>query len=94
MILHDRSKVHTAKKTQAFFNNHQLNSLLLPVKSPDLNPIEHCFGLVKKKLERQRTRTLKELRVQVRKIWNNLSDDYLHSLCTSMNVFPSQIDPN
>ena len=26
---------------------------------------------------------MKEL--QVRKIWNNLSDDYLHSLCTSMN---------
>ena len=52
---------------------------------PDLNPIEHCFGLVKKKLEWHPTQSLKELRLQVRKIWNNLSDDYLHSLCTSMN---------
>ena len=39
MIVHDRSKVHTAEKTQAFFKNHQLKSLLLPGKSPDLNPI-------------------------------------------------------
>ena len=52
MIVHDRSKVHIAKRTQAFFKNNQLKSLLLPGESPDLNPIEHCFGLFKKKLER------------------------------------------
>ena len=59
--------------------------LFFPGKSPDLNPIEHCLGFVKRKLERNPTRTLKELRLQVRRIWNNLNDDYLHALCTSMN---------
>ena len=35
VLLQDLSRVHTSKKTQAFFKKHQLNSLLLPGNSFD-----------------------------------------------------------
>ena len=59
--------------------------LLVPGNSPDLNLIKHCFGLVKKKLERQPTRDLAQLKKQLRWLWNNLNDGNLFTLCTSMN---------
>ena len=51
MILHDRSKVHSSKMTQAYLKKENLNSHLLPRKSPDLNPIENCFGFKEKTWE-------------------------------------------
>ena len=48
MILHDRSKVHSSKMTQAYLKKENLNSHLLLRKSPDLNPIENCFGFKEK----------------------------------------------
>ena len=39
-----------AKLTQAYLKKENLKSLLLPGKSPDLNPIENCFCLLKRKL--------------------------------------------
>ena len=70
--------------SQAFLEEAKLKSFLIPGNSPDLNPIEPLFSLLKRKLEKQPTRILKELRRQVRKLWNNLSNEYLYKLCTSM----------
>ena len=46
MIVHDNSNVHSL--TQDFLKKEKLKSLLLPGDSPDLNPIEHGFGLLKR----------------------------------------------
>ena len=40
VILQDLSRVHTSKKTQAFFKKHQLNPLLLPGNSLDYRTME------------------------------------------------------
>ena len=48
MILHDKSRVHSLKLTQAYLKNEKLRSLMLPGKSPNLNPVENCFGLLKR----------------------------------------------
>ena len=52
MILHDKSKVHSSKMTQAYLKKENQRSLMLPGKSPDMNPVENCFGLLKRKLEK------------------------------------------
>ena len=44
--------------------------LLVLGNSTDLNLIKHFFGLVKKKLERQPTRDLVQLKKQVRWLWD------------------------
>ena len=60
-ILHDRSKVHDCKFSSYFFKRNGIKTKLLPAKSPDLNVIEHVFGLLKRKLVKQPTRSLKVL---------------------------------
>ena len=64
-----------------------VNSFLLPGNSPDCNPIEHCYRLVKRKLEKRPTKNLSELRrCQVQSIWTNLSDDYLFAMGDQQNI--------
>ena len=63
-ILHNRSKVHDCKYSFTFFKRNGIKTKLLPAKSPDLNVIEHVFGLLKCKLVKQPTRSLKVLCIQ------------------------------
>ena len=63
-ILHNRSKVLDCKYTFTFFKRNGIKTKLLPAKSPDLNVIEHLLGLIKRKLVKQPTRSLKVLCIQ------------------------------
>ena len=83
-ILHDRSKIHTSRKTETFLNTEKVKTILLPGKSYDLNPIENCFGLLEKKLEKEPSRSLEEAKSKERKLWTGMNNDYLFKLCTSM----------
>ena len=60
-ILHDRSKVHNCKYPLNFFKKNHIKTKLLPAKNPDLNIIEHMFELLRRKLVKQLTRSLKVL---------------------------------
>ena len=57
MILQNWSKVHTSKTTNAYLKKEKLKSLLLPWFEPD----RIFFGLLKQKLEKEPTRSLKEV---------------------------------
>ena len=83
-ILHDRAKIHTSRKTETFLNTEKVKTILLPGKSYDLNPIENCFGLLEKKLEKEPSRSLEEAKSKERKLWTGMNNDYLFKLCTSM----------
>lgn len=83
-ILQDRSRVHTSKHSQQFLKEQKVKSILLPARSPDINPIENLFGYLKQLLQQRPTRTLQQLRNEVRRAWRNLSEDLLQQLATSM----------
>ena len=72
-ILHDRSKIHTSRKTETFLDTEKVKTILLPGKSYDLNPIENCFGL----LEKEPSRSLEEAKSKERKLWTGMNNDYL-----------------
>ena len=46
----DNDPKHTSKKAKAWFNDHDFEVLVWPANSPDLNPIEHLWAHVKRKL--------------------------------------------
>ena len=46
----DNAKIHSSKKTKEWFENAAIPVLEWPPYSPDLNPIEHMWALLKRKL--------------------------------------------
>ncbi len=50
----DLAPVHTAKSTKSWLNDHGVGVLDWPASSPDLNPIDNLWGIVKRKMRNKR----------------------------------------
>ncbi len=50
----DLEPAHTAKITKSWLNDHGVRVLDWPPNSPDLNPIENLWGIVKRKMRNKR----------------------------------------
>ena len=82
----DNDPKHTSKKAKRCFKKHKIEVMQWPPQSPDLNPIEHLWGLLKRKLadyERPPT-SMKELWDRVQMEWEAISQRECQGLIESM----------
>ncbi len=63
----DLAPAHTAKGTESWFNNHGVTVLDWPENSPDLNPIENLWGIVKRKIRDTRPNNADDMKATVKK---------------------------
>ncbi len=63
------------------------NSLQWPGQSPDLNPIEHAFHLLKTKLNAERPTNKQQLKSAAVKAWQSITKEENQSLVMSMTFF-------
>jgi len=72
----DGAPAHTMKGNREWFQTWLPNDLVShPPYSPDLNPIESIWAIMKKRVQEKEPRNLKELKKVLREVWEGLSEE-------------------
>ncbi len=75
---------HTSKGTKSWFNDHGVTVLDWPANTPDLNPIENLWSIVKRKMRDTRPNNADELKATVKETWASIPPQQCLKLITSM----------
>ena len=78
----DLAPCHTSKKVQQFMKTKKLKVLKWPGNSPDLNPIENLWAIIKKRLRKLDCSTKPKLISAVFQVWN--ADAELRNMCKKL----------
>lgn len=81
---HDLAPAHSAKTTGKWFTDHGITVLNWPANSPDLNPIENLWDIVKRKLSDTRPNTLDELKAAFEASLASITPQQCHRLIASV----------
>ena len=86
---HDSAPCHKAKSVMNRFHTKNVRMLKLAGNSPDLNPIENLWTLIKKKVSTSNPTTLDELKQIIKEIWCTDNDQ---NVCKNLtDSMPSRI---
>lgn len=76
IFMHDKSPVHTARRTQNWFARHNVDMVYdWPSKAPDMNPIENVWAEMERKLMHRQCRDRHELWMNVLQVFEDLTTD-------------------
>ena len=82
----DNAPIHKARVVKSYMENHEISPIPWPAYSPDLNPIENCWSVLKAQLQKEihLVTSNKDLSQQVQRIWSGLPVGYFKGLYNSM----------
>ncbi len=80
----DLAPAHTAKSTKSWLKDHDVGVLDWPENSPDLNPMENLWGIVKRKMRNKRPKNADELKAAIKETWASIPPQQCHKLITSI----------
>ncbi len=81
---HDNDPKHTSKTTTALLKKLRVKVMDWPSMSPDLNPIEHLWGILKWKVEERKVSNIHQLRDVVMEEWKRTPVATCEALVNSM----------
>jgi transposase len=82
----DNDPKHTCKKVREWLEEQDFRTMIWPAQSPDLNPIEHLWGFLKRRLARHENppNGIHELWERVQVEWEGISVEECQKLIESM----------
>ncbi len=83
LVQHDNDPKHTSKATVGFLKN-RVKVIQWPSMSPDLNPIEHLWGILKRQVEHHSPSSIQSLKEVVLEEWKKIDLAKCRQLVHSM----------
>jgi hypothetical protein len=82
----DNDPKHSAGRVQEWLKRKKFEKLSWPAQSPDINPIEHLWAIIKRKLNEyeQPPNGMIQLWERIENIWNDIDEDICMNLIESM----------
>ncbi|GBC23363.1 IS630 family transposase [Rhizophagus irregularis DAOM 181602=DAOM 197198] len=82
----DNAPVHRARTVSQWKEDNSVSTIPWPAQSPDLNPIEHLWDVLERKVRAHKPhpKNIRELMVVLEEKWNNIEPEILINLVDSM----------
>ena len=87
----DNAPVHTSKLVKNFMESKKLKVIQWPSKSPDLNPIENVWAIMKRRVADRDPKNTSELEAAISEVWNNLEQGIIDNCVRSMTSRLSEL---
>lgn len=86
VFMQDNARAHTAAITMNFLRQHRIQVMDWPPLSPDLNPIEHLWDLLDRRVRKRPhpVQTLQQLKEALIEEWDNIPQEDIRRLIRSM----------
>ncbi len=81
---HDNDPKHTAGLIKQFFTKKRIKKLDWPPYSPDLNPIEHLWSEIERKIRNYYIKNKEDLKKAITDVWSNIEPEITRKLVESM----------
>lgn len=82
-LQHDGAKAHTARLVKNLLEDNDVELLDWPARSPDLNPIENIWSILKSRVYKRKPKTVEELEDFIFEEWENLDDEMVGRVAAS-----------
>ena len=84
LVMQDNASIHNAHETIALFNDLNVRLMSWPANSPDLNPIENVWCLLKHRIGRHLPKNRAEVIAAIQFEWGRLTSSDVSRCCQSM----------
>lgn len=84
IFMQDNLAAHKTRKLKRWFSRHKIRLLDWPPYSPDLNPIENIWRLLKQRVAARKCKTIVELRHVIREEWKSIPTETVKNVIASI----------
>jgi len=85
LLYEDNDPKHKSRYSKAWKSTHSVNEMTTPAQSPDMNPIENVWHLLKRKITKKKPKTLHQLIRITKQEWNNFTLEMAQKFVNGMS---------
>lgn len=85
-LMHDNATPHVARVVNEYLNEVNIQRFQWPARSPDLNPIEHVWDILGRRIRKREPapETIPSLQIALLEEWNNISQEKIANCVQSL----------